>query len=139
VEWPYWDDLHGFWSELPNYNPVGVSMSTAGQDFGAHAVALFAMSSNNKEDRDHASDVQSNYGSGIPDLNCVDPGLETLSHDWNLDLSERSFTAVEDSGDGSGGNLADGSGGSPADGSEDNSKEIKVHFYFIPANHGHDM
>ncbi|KAI0267946.1 hypothetical protein BGY98DRAFT_883539, partial [Russula aff. rugulosa BPL654] len=36
-EWPFWDDLHAFWSELPNYNPVGVSTSTAGQDFGAHA------------------------------------------------------------------------------------------------------
>jgi len=125
VEWPYWDDLHGFWSELPNYNPVGVSTSTAGQDFGAHAAALFVKPSNNQEDEDCVS----NHGSGIPDLDGVDPGSEALSQDWNLELLERSFTAVQDGGDG---------GGSPANGGEDNSRELKVRLYFILANQGHN-
>jgi hypothetical protein len=117
AEWPYWDDLHGFWSELPNYNPVGVSTSTAGQDFGALAAALFTKPSDNKEDEDHISDTQSNHGSGLPDLDCVDPSSETLSQDWNLELLERSFSAKQDGGD--------NGGGSP-DGGEDTSREMKV-------------
>ena len=126
-EWPFWDDLHGFWSELPNYNPVGVSTSTAGQDFGTHAVALFTKPSNNTEDyevEDHVSDAQSNHGSGLLDLDGVDLGLEILSPEWNFDL-ERRFAPPQD-------------GGSP-DSSEDSSKETKVCRCPILANHNkHD-
>jgi hypothetical protein len=129
MEWPYWDDLHGFWSELPNYNPVGVSTSTAGQNFGAHAAALFTKPSDNKEDRTHVSDTQSNHGSGIPDLDSVDLGSDTRSQDWNLDLLERGFPATQDGGD---------SGGvSPSpDSGEDDNKEPKVclHFVFLVAD-----
>ena len=103
-----------------------MSTSTAGQDFGAHAAALFAKPSDNQEDEDRVSDVHSNHGSGIPDLDGVDPGSETLSQDWNLELLERSFA---DGGDG---------GGSPANGGEDSSKDLKVRLCFIPANQGHD-
>ncbi|KAF9536441.1 hypothetical protein CPC08DRAFT_771567 [Agrocybe pediades] len=39
--WPFYEDLHRMWSELPNYNPVGVSTSTPGQNFGAQAAKLF--------------------------------------------------------------------------------------------------
>jgi hypothetical protein len=109
---------------------VGVSTSTAGQDFGVHAAALFAKpSDSNKEDDDHNSDTQSNHGSGIPDLDCVDPGSEILSQDWNIDLLERSFATMQDGGD--------GGGGSP-DGSKDGSKEIKVRLCFILADCGRD-
>ncbi|KAJ7909203.1 hypothetical protein B0H13DRAFT_1549172, partial [Mycena leptocephala] len=34
---PHWDDLHGFWCELPNYNPIGVSNATGGVNHGAKA------------------------------------------------------------------------------------------------------
>ena len=121
MEWPYWDDLHGFWSELPNYNPVGVSTSTAGQDFGAHAAALFTKPSGNKEGDDHVSDTQSNHDSGIPDLDCVDPGSETLSQDWNLDLLERSFATMQDGGDSGSRSPVDG-----GDAGEGSGKEMKV-------------
>ena len=94
-----------------------MSTSTAGQDFGAHAAALFTKPNNNEDD-DRVSDTQSNHGSGIPDLDsvesaAVDPGSEILSQDWNFDLLEQSFAPMQDSG------------GSP-DGSEESSKETKV-------------
>lgn len=41
-EWPLYTDLHDLWSALPNYNPVGVSNATPGQDHANNAVTLFA-------------------------------------------------------------------------------------------------
>ncbi|KAJ6490010.1 hypothetical protein C8R45DRAFT_767089, partial [Mycena sanguinolenta] len=38
---PLWDDLDGFWRELPNYNPVGVSNAAGGIDHAARAESLF--------------------------------------------------------------------------------------------------
>ncbi|KAJ7131096.1 hypothetical protein C8R44DRAFT_594956, partial [Mycena epipterygia] len=40
--WPWWDDLHGFWRELPNYNPVGVQSSQPGTDHASAAQALYS-------------------------------------------------------------------------------------------------
>jgi len=102
-----------------------VSTSTAGQDFGAHAAALFVKPSNNQEDEDCVS----NHGSGILDLDGVDPGSEALSQDWNLELLERSFTAVQDGGDG---------GGSQRMVVRIAVGKLKVHLYFILANQGHN-
>jgi hypothetical protein len=68
------------------------------------------------KDEEQVSDAQSNHGSGIPDLDCVDPGLETLSQDWNLDRLERDFAAIP----------AGGYSGTNPYGSEDTSKETKV-------------
>ncbi|KIJ36410.1 hypothetical protein M422DRAFT_135873, partial [Sphaerobolus stellatus SS14] len=31
-EFPFWDDLHAFWRELPNYNPIAISNSKAGTE-----------------------------------------------------------------------------------------------------------
>ena len=114
-----------------NYNPVGVSTSTAGHDFGALAAALFTKPSDNKEDEDHASNTQSNHGSGIPDLDCIDLGLETLSQDWNLNCLKRSFATgtMPDSGDG-------GDGTWTVDSGEDSNKEITVCLYSILVNMG---
>jgi hypothetical protein len=107
-----------------------VSTSTAGQDFGAHAAALFAKPSDNKEDEDQVSDTQSNHGSGLPDLDCVDPSSETLSQDWNLEHLERSFSMKQDGGD--------NGGGSP-DSGKDTSKEPKVCLCSMGlADHVHD-
>ncbi|KDQ07385.1 hypothetical protein BOTBODRAFT_76989, partial [Botryobasidium botryosum FD-172 SS1] len=33
--WSWWDDLHAFWMEPPNYNPISVSNSTSGHDHEA--------------------------------------------------------------------------------------------------------
>jgi hypothetical protein len=132
---------------LPNYNPVGVSTSTAGQDFGAHAAALFTKPSNNKEnheDKDHVSDTQSNHGSGIPDLDNVDPGLEVLSQDWDIDLLEGSFaTPMQDGGNSGVSDTVKRIDDAYASASiallPDSSKETKVRLCSIWVNHGgHD-
>ena len=64
-EWPFYDDLHTIWSELPNYNPIGVSSSQPGQDFAARAVLLFPKSSGD----DASSGVED---SSFPDYNGID-------------------------------------------------------------------
>ena len=98
---------------------MGVSTLTVGQDFGVRAAALFAKPSD-KEDEGHGSDTQSNHGSGIPDLDSVELGSETIRRDWTADPLERDFIMIPD-GDDSGGNL-DGAG------DKDSSKE-KVRLY----------
>jgi hypothetical protein len=40
LAFPHWDELDGFWRELPNYNPICVSNSTGGVDHAA-AASLF--------------------------------------------------------------------------------------------------
>jgi hypothetical protein len=44
-DWPWWDELHSFWRELPNYNPVGIQSSEPGTDHAAEASNLFQTSS----------------------------------------------------------------------------------------------
>ncbi|KAF8984839.1 hypothetical protein BDQ17DRAFT_1436850 [Cyathus striatus] len=41
AEWEFFPTLHIFWSELPNYAPIGVSASKAGQNHANRAAALF--------------------------------------------------------------------------------------------------
>lgn len=56
--------MHGFWRELPNYNPIGVESSEPGTDHAAAALALFDAHPNkdgghNDEDRNEpASDLE---------------------------------------------------------------------------------
>ena len=40
-EWPWWDDLHAYWRELPNYNPQSVQSSEPGTMHALDAAALF--------------------------------------------------------------------------------------------------
>jgi hypothetical protein len=49
---PFWDDLHGFWRELPSYNPIGISSSYAGQNHASSAAKLFAPMEKEEEDED---------------------------------------------------------------------------------------
>jgi len=42
AEWPWWDSLHSYWRELPNYNPQGVQSSEPGVSHALAAAALFA-------------------------------------------------------------------------------------------------
>ncbi|KAJ7124707.1 hypothetical protein C8R46DRAFT_973851, partial [Mycena filopes] len=39
-DFPWWDDLHSFWRELPNYNTVGVQSSEPGTDHASAAAEL---------------------------------------------------------------------------------------------------
>jgi hypothetical protein len=41
ADWPWWDDLHAFWCELPNYNPHNVQLSDPGFQHAADAAGLF--------------------------------------------------------------------------------------------------
>ncbi|EKM49372.1 uncharacterized protein PHACADRAFT_33447 [Phanerochaete carnosa HHB-10118-sp] len=41
AEWPFWDDLHLWWKELPNYNPIEILNSTASSSHAANAAAIF--------------------------------------------------------------------------------------------------
>ncbi|KAJ7064164.1 hypothetical protein C8F01DRAFT_39937 [Mycena amicta] len=43
-QFKFWDELHSFWSELPNYSPIGVSAADGGVDHAGHAADLFASS-----------------------------------------------------------------------------------------------
>ncbi|KAJ6573445.1 hypothetical protein DFH09DRAFT_851500, partial [Mycena vulgaris] len=39
-KFPWWDELHGFWRELPNYNPISVQSSEPGVDHASAAADL---------------------------------------------------------------------------------------------------
>ncbi|KAJ7769585.1 hypothetical protein DFH07DRAFT_735829, partial [Mycena maculata] len=39
---PWWDELHAFWRELPNYNPIGVQSSEPGTDHAGAVADVFA-------------------------------------------------------------------------------------------------
>jgi hypothetical protein len=43
-EWPWWDDLHTFWRQLPNYDALGVQSLEPGTRHASEAEALFAPS-----------------------------------------------------------------------------------------------
>src|ERR1700678_3934964 len=49
-EWPWWDDLHAYWRELPNYNPQGVQSSEPGTMHASDAAALFLPADEDEED-----------------------------------------------------------------------------------------
>ena len=74
--------------------------------------------------------MQSNYGSGIPDLDGVDPGSESLSQDWNLELLEAELCC--------GTRMVVMEVGVHANGGEDSSKDLKARLCFIPAKRGHN-
>jgi hypothetical protein len=48
-EWPWWDDLHAFWRELPNYNPQGVQSSEPGTMHASDAADLFFAAAEDEE------------------------------------------------------------------------------------------
>jgi len=74
-KWPWWDDLHSFWRELPNYNPIGVQSSEPGTDHAADAEQLFlppsaAVSSGDEHEDDGSSatsELQEEHGSEYQD------------------------------------------------------------------------
>lgn len=38
---PWYEELHAFWKDLPNYNPIAITTSTPGTDHAADAAAAF--------------------------------------------------------------------------------------------------
>ncbi|KAF7351850.1 hypothetical protein MVEN_01146200 [Mycena venus] len=49
-DWPWWDDLHSFWRELPSYNPIGVQSSEHGTDHASAAADLFQPAASSEVD-----------------------------------------------------------------------------------------
>ncbi|KAJ7744262.1 hypothetical protein DFH07DRAFT_963795 [Mycena maculata] len=49
---PWWDELHAFWRELPNYNPIGVQSSEPGVDHAGAAADIFAAQAGSEEEKD---------------------------------------------------------------------------------------
>ncbi|RXW11281.1 hypothetical protein EST38_g14574 [Candolleomyces aberdarensis] len=47
-EFPWFEDFHSFWKDLPNYNPIAVTTSLPGADHAANAAAAFC--NGNKKD-----------------------------------------------------------------------------------------
>ncbi|KAJ7074852.1 hypothetical protein B0H15DRAFT_957044 [Mycena belliarum] len=56
--WPWWDDLHAFWRELPNYNPIGVQSSEPGTDHASAAADIFAQTGGEENDGDGEDDEE---------------------------------------------------------------------------------
>jgi hypothetical protein len=52
----WWDDLHAFWCELPNYNPHSVQSSDPGFQHAADAVGPFSMPAGEDGDEDALAD-----------------------------------------------------------------------------------
>ncbi|KAK7022515.1 hypothetical protein R3P38DRAFT_2532783 [Favolaschia claudopus] len=57
AQWPWWDDFHSFWRELPRYNPVGVQSSEPGTDHAGAAVHLFGSTGEGSEAVDEGEEV----------------------------------------------------------------------------------
>ncbi len=49
-DWPWWKELHSFWRELPNYNPIAVTNSTPGVNHAALAAACYDGPTQDPED-----------------------------------------------------------------------------------------
>ncbi|KAJ6605119.1 hypothetical protein B0H10DRAFT_2229112 [Mycena sp. CBHHK59/15] len=73
------DELHAFWRELPNYNPIGVQSSEPGTDHANAALALFDDRPGGSDDEDGRSDT-SRARDGI-----VDDGGDDKSHSSSPD------------------------------------------------------
>jgi hypothetical protein len=56
ADWPWWDDLHSFWRELPNYNPHSVQLSDPRFQYAADAAGLFSMPAGEDGDEDALAD-----------------------------------------------------------------------------------
>ena len=72
-EWPWWDDLHAFWRQLPNYNTVSMQSSEPGTQHALEAEALFAPVD---EDDDMDHDGEAGYQSCLDNKERGDQGDE---------------------------------------------------------------
>ncbi len=100
-EWPFWDDLHAIWRELPNYNPVGISNAEGGQNHSEQAAHLFQTKTPSSEQQpDHQKGPDSDISdeqSSDKDKGHNDSGLDAFSRDasqdWDYDAPDRSMTS----------------------------------------------
>ncbi|KAJ6483676.1 hypothetical protein DFH09DRAFT_1291947 [Mycena vulgaris] len=91
-DWSWWDDLHAFWRELPNYNPIGVQSSEPGIDHVSAAADLF-------DAQEAASDAASDADS---DAEPIDLEVDlSKGQDGNTDTGgdDKSHSSSSDSDD----------------------------------------
>ncbi|KAJ6550644.1 hypothetical protein DFH09DRAFT_1366660 [Mycena vulgaris] len=93
-KFPWWDELHGFWRELPNYNPIGVQSSEPGVDHASAAADLYARTGSDEE-RDLDPDAGEQDGedgrsdwSKAQDDRPEDTGGDDYSHSSSPDSEE---------------------------------------------------
>ncbi|KAF8156112.1 hypothetical protein B0H34DRAFT_809019 [Crassisporium funariophilum] len=89
-EWSFYEDLHSIWSELPNYNPVGVTTSHPGQDFAGKAAALFTKKGGDAEVSSRIEDNEGTF-SGFDEDNDADA-------EGDADISESRLDNSSDGG-----------------------------------------
>lgn len=78
-EFPWWDELHAFWRELPNYNPIGVQSSEPGTDHAGAAADIFAARTGSEEDLD--LDAAEQDDDGLSDYSRAHGPLEDTGGD----------------------------------------------------------
>ncbi|KAJ7114784.1 hypothetical protein C8R44DRAFT_880859 [Mycena epipterygia] len=89
-EFPWWDDLHAFWRELPNYNPIGVQSSEPGTDHAGAAAQLFdhpaSGDGDEPEELDELDDDRSEVQDLLEDIGGDDKSHASLSDDDDDEL-----------------------------------------------------
>ncbi|KAJ6461894.1 hypothetical protein C8R47DRAFT_1240485 [Mycena vitilis] len=92
-DWPWWDNLHAFWRELPSYNPIGVQSSEPGTDHASAAVGIFDQSA-------AASDVDVDGEPLKEDTDNEDGHSEASIQMARERSSDKAYEASSDSEDG---------------------------------------
>ncbi|RXW15587.1 hypothetical protein EST38_g10267 [Candolleomyces aberdarensis] len=94
-EWPFYADLHALWSKLPNYNPVGVSNATPGQDHAGQAASLFDKPRKSKKSSQEAEDDAVEVSEDDEDERAVDPATSK----WTSEDDDLGITLTNDNDD----------------------------------------
>ncbi|KAJ3930648.1 MAG: hypothetical protein NXY57DRAFT_962507 [Lentinula lateritia] len=97
-EFEFWDDLHAMWSELPNYNPIGVSNATSGSNHSNNTSELFGQSvaptdSQLAMTRSPDQDEESNNDDDAADSGLDVPSWDTTTNHMRFSSSARSELA----------------------------------------------
>ncbi|KAJ7688332.1 hypothetical protein B0H14DRAFT_3053011 [Mycena olivaceomarginata] len=109
AEWPWWDDFHSFWRELPNYNPVGVQSSEPGMDHSSAAAVLFdsekaaadseveaegrqLRDEDGEDDDDRSEASKAGYGKALYDSEGEDKSDPSSDHEEDADSVREAST-----------------------------------------------
>ncbi|KAJ7022376.1 hypothetical protein C8F04DRAFT_1194586 [Mycena alexandri] len=90
---PWWDELHGFWPELLNYNPVGVQSSEPGTDHASAAADLYEPEQQNSTHKDEVDELDDDGHSAT--LRANGDATPPADEDNNQSLSLKAHTGTE--------------------------------------------